>query len=142
MCPLDCIPKNDRRGRARFTILSEMFSPQLLDHFHNPRNGGELESADADAEVTNPVCGDVLQLTLRMKDGRIARACFKAQGCVPTVACGSALTELIGGKTVTEARSLNSLDVVAVLNGVPQASMHAVALALEALSGALSKLPK
>jgi nitrogen fixation protein NifU and related proteins len=118
-----------------------MFSPQLLDHFQNPRNVGDLEPADARSEVTNPVCGDILRLSLRIEDGRIAEARFKAQGCVPTIACGSALTELMRGKTVKEARSLNSLEIVAVLGSVPQASMHAAALALEALSNALNGLP-
>jgi nitrogen fixation NifU-like protein len=118
-----------------------MFSSQLLDHFQNPRNVGDLEPADARSEVTNPVCGDVLRLTLRVEDGRIAEVRFKAQGCVPTIACASALTEMVRGKTAREARSLNSLGVVAALESVPPASMHAVALALEALSTALSRLP-
>lgn len=114
-----------------------MFSPQLLDHFQNPRGTGDIERPDARAEVTNPVCGDVLRLTLRIQEGRVAEARFKAQGCVPTVACGSALTEIVRGKTVGEARVLTSAEIVAALGEVPPASMHAVALAMEALSIAL-----
>jgi nitrogen fixation protein NifU and related proteins len=117
--------------------FTSMFSPQLLDHFQNPRGAGDIQGPDARAEVTNPVCGDVLRLTLRIQEDRIAEARFKAQGCVPTVACGSALTEIIQGKTVGEARAVTSAEIVAALGEVPPASMHAVALALEALSVAL-----
>ena len=115
-----------------------MFSPQVLDHFQSPRNVGDLDPADARAEVTNPVCGDVLRLTLRIEGGIIREARFKAQGCVPTVACGSALTEVVCGKSVADARTLDSAEIIAVLGNVPQASMHAVGLALEALSSALN----
>ena len=115
-----------------------MYSSQLLDHFQNPRNVGEIEDADAMAEVQNPACGDVLRLTLKIENGRISKARFKAQGCVPTVACGSALTELVIGKTIEEAKAVDSSDLVAGVGGVPSASTHAVALALEALSVALN----
>jgi nitrogen fixation NifU-like protein len=114
-----------------------MFSPQMLDHFQSPRNVGELDPADARAEVTNPVCGDVLRLTLRIEDNIIIGSRFKAQGCVPTVACGSVLTELICGMSVADARSLDSSSIIAVLGRVPQASTHAAELALVALSAAL-----
>ena len=114
-----------------------MFSSQVLDHFQSPRNVGDLDPADARAEVTNPVCGDVLRLTLRIENSIITEARFRAQGCVPTVACGSALTEIVRGKSTTEARSLDSSAIIAVLGNIPQASMHAAGLALEALSSAL-----
>jgi len=119
-----------------------MFSRQLLDHFQSPRGAGELKDADGRAEVTNPVCGDVLLLTLRIVDGMIVDARFKAQGCVPTVACGSALTEIIRGKTVEEARRLEAGQISKAIDGVPQAATHAVALALEALSVALCGQPR
>ena len=81
-----------------------MYSAQLLDHFQNPRNPGELPDADAIAEIENPVCGDVLRLTLKIKSGRIAEIRFKAKGCVPSMACASALTELVAGQTLDESR--------------------------------------
>jgi nitrogen fixation NifU-like protein len=71
-----------------------MYSARLLDHFQNPRNPGEIPGADATAEIENPACGDVLRLTLKIKAGRIAEIRFKAKGCVPSMACASALTEL------------------------------------------------
>ena len=117
-----------------------MYSPQLLDHFQNPRNGGELSEPDAVAEVENPACGDVLRLTLKIVDGRILSAHFKAKGCVAAIACGSALTEIVAGKTVREAQALQREQVTAAVGGLPQASTHAAQLALDALSAALKQI--
>jgi nitrogen fixation NifU-like protein len=117
-----------------------MYSPQLLDHFQNPRNAGEIVQADATAEVENPVCGDVLRLTLKMAEGRIVEARFKAKGCVPAMACASALTELIAGKSLDEARALRREDIVIAVGRLPQASSHAAQLAMEAVSSALNQL--
>jgi nitrogen fixation NifU-like protein len=119
-----------------------MYSPQLLDHFQNPRNAGDLPGADATAEVANPACGDVLRLTLKIDAGRIAQIGFKAKGCVPSMACGSALTEMVAGKTVDEARAaIQQRDnLIAAVGGLPQASTHAAQLALDTLSAALRQL--
>jgi nitrogen fixation protein NifU and related proteins len=117
-----------------------MYSAQLLDHFQNPRNPGEIADADALAELENPVCGDMLRLTLKACSGRITQAQFKAKGCVAAIACGSAITELVVGRTVTEARSLRRDDVISAVGGLPQASTHAAQLAMDALSLALSRV--
>lgn len=117
-----------------------MYSAQLLDHFQNPRNGGDLPDPDATAEIENPACGDVLRLSLRLNAGRIAEARFKAKGCVPAMACGSALTELLASKSPAEARSLRREDVISAVGGVPQASTHAAQLAMDVLSAALAQL--
>src|SRR5262249_44503576 len=117
-----------------------MYSAQLLDHFQNPRNTGDLDSKDVTAEIENPVCGDVIRLSLRFADGKIADARFKAKGCVPAIACGSALTELIIGRRVAAALRLNREDVTKAVGGVPQASMHAVQLAVDVLGTALKKI--
>jgi nitrogen fixation NifU-like protein len=127
-------------NRLPFTIGLLMYSPQLLDHFQNPRNAGELAGADAVAEIENPACGDVLRLALTVGEGRITEARFKAMGCVAAIACGSALTELATGKTLNEARNLRHEDVVAAVGGLPQASTHAAQLALDALSAALGRI--
>ena len=116
-----------------------MYSAQLLDHFQNPRNVGELTDADAAAEIENPACGDVLRLTLKINAGRITQAQFKAKGCVAAIACGSALTELILEKTLNDAGKLRREEIVAAVGGLPQASTHAAQLALDALSAALSQ---
>jgi nitrogen fixation NifU-like protein len=116
-----------------------MYSALLLDHFQNPRNVGEIADADAAAEIDNPACGDVLRLTLKMSAGRVVEAKFKAKGCVAAIACGSAITELVVGKTLSQARSLRREDVIAAVGGLPQASTHAAQLVLDALAAALSK---
>ena len=116
-----------------------MYSAQVLDHFQNPRNAGEIADADAMAEIENPACGDVVRLTLKASAGRITEARFKAKGCVAAIACASALTELVVGKTLNEARELRREDVIAAVGGLPQASTHAAQLAVDVLSAALSQ---
>jgi nitrogen fixation NifU-like protein len=115
-----------------------MYSAQLLDHFQNPRNVGEIAGADAVAEIENPACGDLLRLTLKTSAGRIVQAKFKAKGCVAAIACGSAVTELVVGKTFNEAQLLRREDVIAAVGGLPQASTHAAQLVLDALAAALA----
>ena len=118
-----------------------MYSAQLLDHFENPRNPGDVPDADARVELENPACGDVLRLTLKIKSGRVAEIRFKAQGCVPSMACASALTELVTGQTLGETRALKRDTLIAAVGGLPQASTHAAQLALDALQAALNQLP-
>src|SRR5947208_7631143 len=89
-----------------------MYSPQLLDHFQNPRNAGEITDPDASVQLENPACGDILKLTLRITDGRIAEIRFLAKGCVPAMACGSLLTELVQGKTLKKVPKRHREDVV------------------------------
>jgi nitrogen fixation NifU-like protein len=117
-----------------------MYSAQVLDHFQNPRNAGEIADADAVVRIENPACGDVLQLSLKVSGGRITAARFKAKGCVAAVACASALTELVVDRSVEEGLGLRREAVMAALGGLPQASTHAAQLALDALSAALKQL--
>ena len=119
-----------------------MYSAQLLDHFQNPRNGGEVPDADAIAETENPACGDVLRLTVRIKSGRIAAIRFKAKGCVASMACASALTELVEGQSLDETRNLKRDTLIAAVGGLPHASEHAAQLALDALQAVLNQLAK
>jgi nitrogen fixation protein NifU and related proteins len=130
----------DSASEIPFTIDLPMYSAQLLDHFQNPRNAGEIADPDAAAEIENPVCGDVLRLTLKGNAGRITEAQFKAKGCVAAIACGSALTELIIGTTMNEALRLRREDLTGAVGGLPQASTHAAQLALDALSLALTRI--
>ncbi|MGA9392235.1 MAG: iron-sulfur cluster assembly scaffold protein [Candidatus Sulfotelmatobacter sp.] len=117
-----------------------MYSALLLEHFQNPRNAGEIPDADAVAEIENPACGDVLRLTLKQNAGRITEMKFKAKGCVAAMACASALTVLVTGKTLDEARTLRREAVIAAVGGLPQASLHAVHLACETLAKAISHI--
>jgi nitrogen fixation NifU-like protein len=119
-----------------------MFSEPVLDHFQNPRNPGELPPPAISAEVSNPVCGDVLKLSARVEGGRLREVRFQARGCVATIACGSVLTELSSGKTVEEARNLSASDVSQALGGLPAASGHASILAEDALKSVLQKVPR
>jgi nitrogen fixation NifU-like protein len=123
-----------------FTIDLPMFSPQLLDHFQHPRHAGELVDPDASAILENPACGDILLLTLKVSAGRITDVGFKAKGCVAAMACGSALTELILGKTLQQAKNLRREDLERAVGGLPHASAHAAQLSLDALSNALSQI--
>ena len=116
-----------------------MYSPQLLDHFEHPRNAGDLAHADARVRVENPICGDILELSVKVVHGRIVEVRFRAKGCVPAMACGSLITEMIAAKTVEEAMSIGKEDVVKEVGGLPAASGHAAQLAIDALKGVLEK---
>ena len=115
------------------------YSETFKDHLANPRNAGELTDANAVAEQTNPVCGDRLRLSLRIRDGRIEAARFLAYGCPPTLACGSALTELIEGMEVNDAMNLTRKEIADVIGGLPARKQHAAALVIETLQMAIEK---
>ena len=117
-----------------------MYSAQLLDHFQNPRNSGDLANPDATAEIENPVCGDVIRLSLKIQNDHVQDIRFKAKGCVPAIACGSALTELVRGSTLEEVRALKRDDLIAAIGGLPPASTHAAQLAFDALWSALAQI--
>ena len=115
------------------------YSETFKDHLANPRNAGDIEDADAVAEQSNPVCGDRLKLSLRVRGGRIEAARFLAYGCPPTLACGSALAEMLEGLTLEEAARLMRQDIVRALGGLPARKQHAAALAVETLRAALEQ---
>lgn len=120
-------------------LLWPMYSPQLLDHFQRPRNAGELADADAYVRVENPACGDILELSAKFESGRIGAIRFRAKGCVPAMACGSLVTELANGRTVTEAKKISRAMIEKQIGGVPEASGHAAQLANDALHALLEK---
>ena len=113
------------------------YSDAFRDHIARPRNSGDLPDANAVAEETNPVCGDRLRLSLRIRGGRIDAARFLAYGCPPTLACGSALAELIEGMAVEEVRAMTRDRIVNAVGGLPTRKHHAAALAIETLQSAL-----
>lgn len=117
-----------------------MYSAAVLDHFNRPRNAGELVDATATVEVSNPVCGDVLQLAARVENGRIVNTRFKAKGCVTAVACGSCLAEMLHQLTVADARKITSQALSDSLGGLPPATLHGAQLAFDALQTLLEKL--
>jgi nitrogen fixation protein NifU and related proteins len=110
-----------------------MYSKLILDHFHSPRNVGEIPNATAAIEMTNPVCGDLMKLWAVVRDGRIVEVKFQTQGCIPAVACGSWLTEAMKGKSPAELADITPEQIEAALGGMPSASQHASRLAADAL---------
>jgi len=114
-----------------------MYSREVLDHFQNPRNAGEVAAPDASVQIENPACGDILKLTARFKDGKITEIRFLAKGCVPVMACASLLTQLVQGKTVQEAGQLERDDLVQQIGTLPAASGHAGQLVIDALAALL-----
>jgi nitrogen fixation protein NifU and related proteins len=117
-----------------------VYSPQVLDHFEHPRNAGALESPTASVQLENPACGDVLKLTANLLDGRISEVKFLAKGCVPAIACASAVTELVKGKTLEQASAMKREELVQYLGSLPEASTHASYLAMDALAALLKDL--
>jgi nitrogen fixation protein NifU and related proteins len=117
-----------------------VFSETLLDHFRNPRNAGDLADATASVEVTNPVCGDVLRLAVRVENERIAEARFRTQGCVASIAASSALTEMLTGKSSSEARAIKAQDIAEAIGGLPSASLHAAQLCADAVAALLKQI--
>ena len=110
------------------------YSAQLLDHFRNPRHAGELSDATVAVEASNPVCGDVIKLWLRMENGRVTAASFKAVGCAPAIACGSWIAERLNrGESLSALSVIEAAEIEAGLGGLPPASRHAAQLAIEAL---------
>ncbi len=100
-----------------------------------------MSDANAVAEQINPVCGDRLRLSLRVRDGSIEAVGFLAYGCAPTLACGSALAEMIEGMTTEEAKRLTRQEIVRAVGGLPSRKQHAAALAVETLHAALEAAP-
>src|ERR1700676_223284 len=119
-----------------------MLSDAVLGHFQSPRNAGKLSDASASVEVTNPICGDILQLAARLEpeSSRIAEARFLCQGCTTAIACASLLTVELKNKTISEAASINAEYLSNHLGGLPPATQHAAELAADALTQLLAKL--
>ncbi len=113
------------------------YSTAFKDHLQQPRNAGELADANAIAEETNPVCGDRLRLSLRIRNDRIEAARFLAYGCPPTIVCGSALATAIENMTVREALGFTRKSLIETIGGLPSRKQHAASLAIETLRRAI-----
>ena len=119
-----------------------MYSEKVMDHFTNPRNAGELKDADAVGEVGNPVCGDVMNIYIKVKDGIITDIGWKTMGCAAAIATSSMITELAKGKTLKEALKITRDDVADALDGLPPIKMHCSNLAADGLHEAIRKYLK
>jgi len=116
-----------------------MYSDKVLDHFKNPRNVGEIEDADSEGTVGNPVCGDMMTMYIKVKDDKIEDIKFKTFGCGAAIATSSMTTELAKGKTLDEALEISRQDVADALDGLPPVKMHCSNLAADALHEAVKK---
>jgi len=117
-----------------------MFSAAVLDHFENPRNAGELSNATASVEVSNPVCGDLLRLSARMENGRIAEVRFLCRGCTTSIACASRLTEVLTGKQIAELRGITAELFIAAFGELPPETIHGAYLAADAAQALAAEL--
>ncbi|MFA6411851.1 MAG: Fe-S cluster assembly scaffold protein NifU [Syntrophales bacterium] len=113
------------------------YSEKVMDHFANPRNVGEIENADGIGKVGNAVCGDIMNLYLRVENNVITDAKFKTFGCGAAIATSSMVTELVKGKTIDEALAITNRAVAEALGGLPPIKMHCSVLAEEALQSAI-----
>ncbi len=113
------------------------YSEKVLEHYQNPRNLGEIENADGVGTVGNPVCGDMMKITIKVRDDRIEDVKFKTFGCGAAIATTSIVTELIKGKMLEEALQVTNQDVIEALDGLPPVKVHCSLLAEEAIKAAI-----
>jgi nitrogen fixation NifU-like protein len=110
-----------------------MYSERLLDHFRNPRNVGELPPPAVTVEVSNPVCGDILRLSVRFEGDAAAEVRYKVRGCTASIAAGSALTEWLCGKSRPEMAAVSAAVVEEAAGGLRAESKHAAVLCVDAV---------
>ena len=112
------------------------YTPEVIERFEHPRFAGEVERAEVRVRVENPVCGDILELTGRVGvDGRLGEVRFRAKGCVPSMAAGDAVAEML----TSSAKEVARADVVRALGGLSAESMHVSYLAADAARALLEK---
>ncbi len=114
-----------------------MYSKEVMDHFMNPRNVGEMPDADGVGAEGNPVCGDMMKLFIKVKDDRIEDAKFQTFGCGAAIAVSSMITEMVKGKTLEEAMAISKEQVASALGGLPPQKMHCSNLGADALRKAI-----
>ena len=130
--------------------VQDLYSDKVMDHFFNPRNMGELENPDAVARVGNPVCGDVMEMYIKVgqrktENGQpkteefIKDIKFKTLGCGAAIATSSIATEMVKGKSLEEAEKITNKAVTDALGGLPSAKTHCSVLAADAVKKALKK---
>ncbi|MFP3880202.1 MAG: iron-sulfur cluster assembly scaffold protein [Dehalococcoidia bacterium] len=116
--------------------MRRVYSEQTIDHFLNPRNLGEMPAPDGFARVTGS-CGDTMEIYLKVRDGRVMNVSFWTDGCGPSIASGSMITEMAKQMNVTEAQRISQHDVLAALGGLPEESQHCALLAANTLKEAI-----
>jgi nitrogen fixation NifU-like protein len=117
--------------------LWSLYSEKVMEHFKNPRNVGEMEDPDGVGRVGNPVCGDVMELYIKVNNGIIVDAKFKTFGCAAAIATSSMVTEMVKEKSIEEALKISNQAVVEALDGLPPVKVHCSVLAEDALKSAI-----
>lgn len=115
-----------------------MYTDKVMDHFENPRNVGVMENPDGVGKQGNPVCGDVMEITIKVKNNIIEDAKFRTFGCCAAIATSSMVTEMVKGKTLDEAENISKKTVADALEGLPPPKMHCSNLAADALHAAIN----
>ena len=118
------------------------YSEKVMDHFRNPRNVGVMENPSGVGKVGNPVCGDVMELFVKVENDIITDAKFRTFGCGAAIATSSMVTELVKGKSLEEALKISNKAVAEALGGLPSIKMHCSVLAEEALKSAIDDYRK
>ncbi len=115
-----------------------MYTPEVMDHFTNPRNVGEIKDASGSGTVGNAKCGDIMKMDIKVENGVITDVKFKTFGCGAAIATSSKATELVKGKTIDEALKITNKMVTDSLGGLPEVKLHCSVLAEEALHEAIT----
>ena len=121
------------------SVMDDMrkgYSPETIDHFLNPRNLGEIPAPDGLGRIAGP-CGDTMEIYLKVKDGKVMNASFWTDGCGPSIASGSMVTEMAKEKSVLEAQRITQQDILDALGGLPEESVHCALLAANTLKEAI-----
>jgi nitrogen fixation NifU-like protein len=123
-------------------MATQQYSQKVMEHFMNPKNVGQIENPDGVGHVGNPICGDIMELYIKVKDNIIIDAKFKTFGCGAAIATSSMVTELVKGKTIEQALEISNKTVAEALDGLPPVKMHCSMLAEEALKLAIEDYQK
>jgi len=130
---------NDSFKELEETVMEDMrkvYSEKVIEHFLDPRNLGRIQLTDGYGEVTGS-CGDTMMIWLKIKNDEVGNATFLTNGCGPSIACGSMVTELAKGKSLAEALRISQEDILNALGGLPEESLHCALLAADTLKEAL-----
>ena len=114
-----------------------MYNPTVMDHFRNPRNTGDMPDPDGIGQVGNPACGDVMRLFIKVQDNHLVDIKCQTFGCAAAIACASAASEMVMGKSLNDATQLTRDQVAAYLNGLPEQKMSCSNLAPDAIRAAI-----
>lgn len=118
-------------------LVTMEYSEKVIEHFRNPRNVGVIENPDGVGKVTSPVCGDIMELYIKVEDDKIVDTKFRTFGCAAAVASSSVLTEMIKGKSIKEALEITNQKITETLGGLPEAKLHCSVLAEDGVKKAI-----